>query len=146
MDRCVVIRSKPPEGGAATGLDYEAGVSAASAGAKGLCLQLVTIPPGGRARAHLHDGHESAAYILSGEIVTWFGERLEEHAVAGAGEFVYIPPGVPHVPANYGTEPATALIARTDPREQESARALPELDGLAHLAARPAIGAKTGEA
>jgi uncharacterized RmlC-like cupin family protein len=140
MDRCIVIRQEAAAGGTRTGLDYVAGVSEASAGSRGLCLQLVTIPPGRRAKAHLHDGHESAAYILSGEVVTWFGERLEEHAVAGAGDFVYIPAGVPHVPANYGTEPAVALIARTDAREQESVQALPELDGLAHLESRPTTG------
>jgi uncharacterized RmlC-like cupin family protein len=137
-DRCVVIRRMPAEGGAATGLDYVVGVSEASAGARGLCLQLVTIPPGARAKAHLHDEHESAAYVLAGEVVTWFGDGLAEHVVAREGDFVYIPAGVPHVPANYGDAPATALIARTDAREHESVRALPELDGLPHLASRPA--------
>jgi uncharacterized RmlC-like cupin family protein len=137
-DRCVVIRREPAAGGAATGLDYVVGISEATAGARGLCLQLVTIPPGARANAHLHDEHESAAYVLSGEVVTWFGDGLAEHVVAREGDFVYIPSGVPHLPVNYGSTPATALVARTDPREQESVRALPELDGLPHLAAAPA--------
>jgi uncharacterized RmlC-like cupin family protein len=136
MTRCVVVRPGESRGGV-TGLEYFAGVSSATAGSRGLCLQLVTIAPGSRAKAHLHKGHESAAYVLSGEVVTWFGEQLEEHAVARAGEFVYIPPGVPHVPVNYGSEPAVALIARTDADELESVVALPELDALPHLQTPP---------
>jgi uncharacterized RmlC-like cupin family protein len=49
---------------------------------------------------------------------------------------VYIPPGVAHVPVNLShSEPATALVARTDPNEQESVVLLPELDTLPHLQA-----------
>jgi uncharacterized RmlC-like cupin family protein len=48
-----------------------------------------------------------------------------------AGEFIYIPAGVPHLPVNPSrTEPVTAVIARTDPNEQESVVLLPELDAL----------------
>jgi uncharacterized RmlC-like cupin family protein len=43
---------------------------------------------------------------------------------------VYIPAGVPHLPANLSTEPVTAVIARTDTNEQESVVLLPELDHL----------------
>ena len=64
----------------------------------------------------------------------WFGERLEEKLVARAGDFVYIPDGIPHLPANASkSEPAVAVLARTDPNEQESARSLPALDALPHL-------------
>jgi hypothetical protein len=53
---------------------------------------------------------------------------------ARPGDFVYIPAGIPHLPANASsTEPAVAVLARTDANEQESAVALPELDGLQHL-------------
>jgi uncharacterized RmlC-like cupin family protein len=44
----------------------------------------------------------------------------------------YIPAGVPHLPANISSDPAVALIARTDPNEQESVTLLPELDRLVH--------------
>jgi uncharacterized RmlC-like cupin family protein len=49
------------------GLSYHKGISAESANAGALCMHLVTIPPGGRAKPHLHEGHESALYVLSGE-------------------------------------------------------------------------------
>ena len=42
----------------------------------------------------------------------------------------YIPANIPHLPANLGTEPVTAVIARTDPNEQESVVLLPGLDGV----------------
>src|SRR5438874_5838710 len=61
------------------GLEYFAGVSAETAGAKGLCLHLVTIPPGGRAKPHLHENHESAVYVVSGKAGMWYCEGLREH-------------------------------------------------------------------
>jgi mannose-6-phosphate isomerase-like protein (cupin superfamily) len=60
-------------------------------------------------------------------------EYGEHHAAAHAGDYVYVPAGVPHVPANLGSDVAVALIARTDPREQESVELRPELDALAQL-------------
>ena len=131
--KCVLIRAGQDSEGM-TGVRYAAGVSAGSAGASGLCMELATLPPGGRARAHLHRDHESAAYVVEGAFVFWFGERLEERLVAKAGDFLYIPSGMPHLPANASaTEPAIAVLARTDPEENESALPLPELDSLPHL-------------
>jgi uncharacterized RmlC-like cupin family protein len=112
------------------GFSYFEGIAAETVGSKGICMHLLTIPPGGRAKAHKHENHETAIYAVSGETHAWYGERLEHHAVVKAGEMFYIPAGVPHLPANLGSEPAIAVIARTDPNEQESVVLLPELDGL----------------
>lgn len=113
------------------GLLYSVGISAETAGARGIHLQFVTIPPGGRAKAHKHEGHETAIYAVSGESGCWYGERLESHAVVRQGDFFYIPANVPHLPYNPSTtENCVALIARTDPNEQESVVLLPELDGI----------------
>src|SRR5918997_4246789 len=118
-NRCVLVPAGEATQGR-TGVTYAAGVSSASAAATGLCLQLASLPPGGRARAHQHDEHESAAYVLQGEMVLWFGERLEQKLVARPGDFLYIPSGVPHLVKNGSdTEPAVAVLARTDPNEQE---------------------------
>jgi uncharacterized RmlC-like cupin family protein len=131
-DRCVLVRAGDEREGT-TGVIYAAGISASTAGAKGLCLELAVLPPGARGRVHLHAGHESAAYVIEGELALWFGERLEEKLSARAGDFLYIPPGLPHLPANASaTEPAVAVLARTDANEQESALALPALDSLPH--------------
>ena len=94
-------------------------------------MQIVTIPPGGKAKAHKHEGHETALHVLSGRSGMWFGEKLEHHLVAKAGDFLYIPAGVPHQPYNLSeTENCVAVIARTDPNEQESVVLLPELDAI----------------
>ena len=131
MKECVVVHAGEAAEGR-TGLTYAAGISAATAGASALCLQLASLPPGARARAHRHDEHESAAYVIEGELVMWFGERLEHQLVARPGDFVYIPSGVPHLVANRSdTAAAVAVLARTDPNEQESVTELPHLEGIA---------------
>jgi len=130
---CVLVRpSEAVEG--VSGVSYAEGVSAATTGSRGLCLELATLPPGAVGHAHLHADHESAAYVLDGVFVLWFGDQLEESVLAQRGDFLYIPAGMPHLPANgSSTEPAVAVLARTDPSEQESAVPLPELDQLRHL-------------
>ncbi len=127
---CRLIRPGASSYHGKQGFDYIEGITAEAVGATGICMLLLTIPPGGRAKAHLHENHETAIYALSGEAHTWYGERLEHHVVVKAGDMFYIPAGVPHLPANLGSEPCIALIARTDPNEQESVVLLPELDGL----------------
>lgn len=110
-------------------LQYKPGISAEAVGAKGIHLQIVTLAPGARAKAHKHENHETAIYILSGVSEMWFGDRLEHHAVCAAGDFIYIPANVPHLPFNMSTsEPCVAIISRTDPNEQESVVLMPELD------------------
>ena len=127
---CRKLRSGPEFVGK-QGLSYAPGISAESVGAKGLHLQTLSMPPGARAKAHLHEGHETAIYVLSGEAGMWFGAGLEEHLTMGPGDYLYIPPGVPHLPYNASeTTPCVAVIARTDPNEQESVVLLPELEGV----------------
>ena len=111
------------------GLTYRAGVSAETVGAKGIHLQLVVLPPKVRARAHKHRSHETAIYVLSGQSAMWYGPQLGEHLRAGAGDYLYIPADMPHLPYNpSATETCLAIIARTDPNEQESVELLPELE------------------
>ncbi|MDQ4076063.1 MAG: cupin domain-containing protein [Chloroflexota bacterium] len=125
---CRLIRAEQAYEGKQA-LTYFHGISAESVGAEGICMHLLTIPPGGRARAHLHEHHESAIYVLAGEAVMRYGEGLGEQMEVRAGDFIYIPAGVPHLPYNpSSTEPVTAILARTDPNEQESVVLLPELD------------------
>jgi len=102
------------------GMSLATGVSSRSAGARALCLHLVTIPPGTRGVPHLHDGHESAIYTVSGETEVWHGEGLLQRSVVKAGDFMYVPPGTPHLPVNRSDVMTVAVVARTDPQEQES--------------------------
>jgi uncharacterized RmlC-like cupin family protein len=101
-------------------IPYFVGISEATAGARGLSLQLVVIPPGGEAAPHIHQGYETAIYVLEGQVETLYGPGLRERVVNGPGEFLYIAPDVPHQARNLSaTEPAVGLVARNDANEQE---------------------------
>jgi uncharacterized RmlC-like cupin family protein len=103
------------------------GISGKTAGAKGLSLLKVVIPPRGAAKAHIHKGFESAIYLIQGKVETRYGEGLKKSVVNEAGDFIFIPPDVPHQPVNLSdTEPAIAIVARNDPEEQEHVILLPE--------------------
>jgi uncharacterized RmlC-like cupin family protein len=119
MDAVRVIR---PETGA-TGrqqLDYLVGVSGETCGSTGLSMHLVVVPPGAVADPHWHDGYETAIYQVSGRVETRYGEGLADSVVSEAGDFLFVPPGVPHQAVNLSeTEPAVAIIARNDANEQE---------------------------
>ncbi|MDN2583642.1 cupin domain-containing protein [Aquibium sp. ELW1220] len=116
--------------GGKQGFDYFEGVARETVGSSGICMHLLTVPPGGRAKAHKHDSHETAIYVLSGTAMMYWGERLEHCMETGAGDMVYIPANMPHLPVNRSAELVTAVIARTDPSEQESVTLLPELEAL----------------
>lgn len=126
--QCRVVSAQQPFIGK-QGFSYQPAISAETVGARAIHMQLLTIPPGGRARAHKHEAHETAIYVLSGEGAMHYGETLEQHLTVRAGEFLYIPANMPHLPYNPSqSEPCTAVIARTDPNEQESVVLLPELE------------------
>lgn len=105
-------------------LPYFVGISGGTVGATGLSMHLVVIPPGARAAPHLHVGYETGIFVLEGEVLTRWGPALEHEVVSRAGEFLFIPPGVPHEAVNLSaTHPARAVVARNDPAEQD--RVLP---------------------
>ena len=108
-------------------LPYYVGISQETAGAKGLSMNLVVIPPGGSPKAHYHKDFETAIYLLKGRVETRFGENLQESKINEEGDFVFIPPGVPHKPINLSkTEPALAIVSRNDPNEHENVVAYDE--------------------
>ena len=113
----------------AQGTVYAPGVSAETVGAQALFLGIVTLAPGQRTKAHVHERHESAFYLLSGEKVElWSGERLEHCEVARPGDYLYIPAGIAHVAVNRGATPAVFVGVRNEPTAQESLLMRPELD------------------
>ncbi|WP_334191080.1 cupin domain-containing protein [Noviherbaspirillum sp.] len=101
-------------------LPYYIGISGNTVGALGLSMHMVLIPPGGRAEPHKHIGYETGIYVLEGRVCTRWGESLEHEVVSEAGDFLFIPPGVPHEAINLSTtERARAIVARNDPAEQD---------------------------
>jgi uncharacterized RmlC-like cupin family protein len=119
MDEIRMVKPDP-EATVRQQLDYFLGVSGETCGSTGLAMHLVVVPPGGKAEPHYHDGYETAIYQLEGRVETRFGEALERSVVTQAGDFLFVPPGVPHQAVNLSeTERAVALIARNDAGEHE---------------------------
>jgi uncharacterized RmlC-like cupin family protein len=128
---CVVIRPNAIE---QQGLTLTTGVSRETVGSNALCMRLMMLPPGTRGTPHSHKGHESAIWVAMGEAEIWHGPGLCGRTVVHAGDFLYIPPGTPHLPVNRSeTKMMVAVMARTDPSERESVVLVdlpPHLDGL----------------
>jgi uncharacterized RmlC-like cupin family protein len=123
METLPTVRAIRPEQQVPTrqGLPYFLGVSGRTAGARGLSMHMVVIPPGARAEPHAHRGYETAIYVLEGRVETRWGEGLAASVVSEAGDFLFIPPDVPHEAINLSTtEPARAIVARNDPAEQDN--------------------------
>jgi uncharacterized RmlC-like cupin family protein len=113
------------------GSAYAPGISAETVGSEVVFLGMVTLPPEGRTKAHFHEFHESAFYLLSGEEVELCtGGRLEHREIARPGDYLFIPAKVPHVAVNRGKTPAVFIGVRNEPTAQESVIMLPELDAL----------------
>lgn len=108
------------------GLPYFIGISGQTVGARGLSMHLVVIPPGARAEPHLHLGHETGIYVLEGRVLTRWGDQLENEVISEPGDFLFVPPGVPHEAINLSPVlPARAVVARNDPAEQDKVQPCP---------------------
>lgn len=119
MAECKIVRGGEAFHGK-QGLDYFSGISAETTGSKAICMHLLEMPPGASAKPHFHESHETAIFMLEGEAEFKHGANLEHTDRVQAGDFIYIPAGVPHQPYNPTDTVAKAVIARTDPNEQES--------------------------
>ena len=113
------------------GLTYGEGIFAENSGATHLCLHTLKMPPGARAKVHLHASHETAIYLIAGSVSVLHGPDLKHRTEMEAGDYLYIPADCPHLPVNTGQVEAFAVLARTDPNEQESVILLPSLEGVA---------------
>lgn len=102
-------------------IPYFLGVSNATTGARGISMNLVVIPPGATADPHSHKDFETGIYVLQGRVETRYGEGLKKSVINEAGDFVFIPPDLPHQPTNLSQdETAIAVVVRNDPNEQEN--------------------------
>lgn len=102
-------------------LPFQSGISNRTAGASGISMYKIVIPPGASAEPHEHVRFETAIYLLKGRVETRYGAKLEKSVINVAGDFIYIPPDLPHQPVNLSdTETAEAIVARNDSSETES--------------------------
>jgi|SRR5580692_4244859 uncharacterized RmlC-like cupin family protein len=135
QDHCVVIRSHGEDCRRSVG--DQPGVSGPSSGSTALRLHLAMIPPGTRGMPHFHAGRETAIYVVSGEADVWHGPGLVQRSPVRAGDFIYIPPGTPHLAVNRGDVTSIAVVARTDPADQPGAVVIELPRHLAGLSSYP---------
>jgi uncharacterized RmlC-like cupin family protein len=97
------------------GMQRAAAITQASAGAKKIWAGAVTIRPNARTGAHHHGELESVIYVVEGNARMRWGEHLEFVAEAGPGDFIYVPPFVPHQEINASsTERLMCVLVRND--------------------------------
>lgn len=103
------------------GIHYKQGMSSKNVGTTKLSANIATIPPGGVAYAHIHDGFELILYIVEGNVRHEFGPGLKQTITNTAGDFIYIEPGVPHEVFNMSdTEEVVAFVARSAANEWDN--------------------------
>ncbi len=112
------------------GFTYLTGLTTTTAGAQSICMTVLTLPDGARARTHLHRGIETAVYILEGECEMHYGERLEHLLRGRAGEYVFVPADMPHLVMNRSGAKCVALVAHSAGDDQAGIVLLPQLDSL----------------
>jgi uncharacterized RmlC-like cupin family protein len=96
------------------GMSRAAAITTARAGAEQLWAGTVVIEPGARTGAHHHGPVESVIYVVSGRARMRWGERLEFVAEAGPGDFIFVPPFVPHQEINArAEEPLSCVLVRS---------------------------------
>lgn len=127
IDRVQVIRPGQTYVGK-QGFTYGAGVSAETTGAEHMCMNVLPMPAGARAKVHCHRGIETISYLLDGECAVYYGENVEHRAIMRAGDQMYLPADVPHAPCNESGAPCTWLVAHASGSDQDGIVLLPELD------------------
>jgi uncharacterized RmlC-like cupin family protein len=99
-------------------MSRQEGISALLAGSEGIFMGTARIPPGLRSSAHVHTNCESALYVLSGRGHFLTGRHLERALDVATGDFIYVPPGAPHVVVNDAEEDLVLLVARNTQEER----------------------------
>jgi len=97
------------------GMTRAAAINFAKAGANKLWAGTVNVQPNAKTGAHHHGHLESIIYVVKGRARMRWGERLEYVAEADPGDFIYVPPYVPHQEINArADEPLECVLVRSD--------------------------------
>jgi len=96
------------------GMTRAAAITTAATGAQKLWAGTVVVQPNARTAAHHHGEVETVLFIVKGRARFRWGARLEFVAEAGPGDFIYVPPFVPHQELNArADEPVEAVVVRS---------------------------------
>jgi uncharacterized RmlC-like cupin family protein len=122
------------------GMQRAAAIDFARAGAQKIWAGTVTIDANAKTGAHHHGALESILYVLKGRARMRWGERLEYVAEAGPGDFIFVPPYVPHQEINASADEVlecvvvrsdnTAVVVNLDIEPVEKPEAVPWVDPI----------------
>ena len=113
--RVVKAGTLDPNTAQTPGMQRAAAISRARAGAERLWAGTVVIEPNAKTGAHHHGALESVIYVVKGKARMRWGEKLEFVAEAGPGDFIFVPPYVPHQEINASSaEPLECVLVRSD--------------------------------
>jgi uncharacterized RmlC-like cupin family protein len=112
------------------GFTYGAGASAETVGATQICLNVLPMPPGAKARVHLHRGIETIALLIEGRCTVYYGDAVERRAELQRGDQIFLPADVPHAPCNESDAPCVWAVVHGSGSDQEGIVLLPELDAI----------------
>ena len=103
----------------AQGVTYDAGVSRHTAGAEKICMNVLPMPSGAKAKPHFHRGIETIAYMLEGECTVFHGPTLEYQTLVKQGEQIFIPDDVPHAPCNLSDKKCVWIVVHSSGDDQD---------------------------
>ncbi len=113
--RVIPGNSLDPNTAQTPGMQRAAAINAARVGAQKIWAGTVRIDANAKTGAHHHGALESVIYVVSGRARMRWGERLEFVAEAGPGDFIYVPPFVPHQEINaLADQPLHCVLVRSD--------------------------------
>ena len=113
--RVIAADQLDPNTAQTPGMDRKAAITFARTGAQKLWAGTVQIQPGAQTGPHHHGPLESVIYVLRGRARMRWGDRLEFASEAGPGDFIYVPPYVPHQEINASEdEPLNCVVVRSD--------------------------------
>lgn len=113
--RVIKANQLDPNTAQTPGMNRAAAINAARVGAQKIWAGTVTIHPNAKTGAHHHGALESVIYVVRGKARMRWGEHLEYVAEAEPGDFIFVPPYVPHQEINASTdEPLECVLVRSD--------------------------------
>jgi len=112
------------------GFTYGAGASSETVGAAQICMNVLPMPGGARAKAHYHDRIETIAYLLEGVCAVYYGGALECRLTVSSGDQIFIPADMPHAPVNESDVSCTWLVVHASGSDQDGIVLLPDLDAV----------------
>ena len=112
------------------GFTYGSGASAETVGTSQICMNILPMPDGAKAKVHYHKCIETIAYLLDGECVVRYGDKVEHAVSLKSGEQIFVPADVPHAPCNESGQPCTWIVVHSSGSDQDGIVLLPELDAV----------------